>query len=228
MSTVAEVIAWALKDAGITGEGQTASAETTSDAFETLKQMLALWQVDNVYVYALTENSFVPTGAVSYTVGASGTVAIPRPPRIESAFWRLNGLDTPITVLQDFAEYDAIPQKTQSGEPEYLFYNPSFALGTLYLYPQPSTGAVYFKTQTPLPALANEAADLTLPPEYVLPIRASLAVMMAGMWGSPIGPEISAIAVTSWKIVKRNNLRIKPLGMPDALPRLHRPNIFNG
>jgi len=228
MSTVAEALAWALKDAGITGEGITASAESTSDAYETLKQMLALWQVDNVYVYALTENSFAPTGALTYTVGSSGTIPIARPARIESAFWRSGGLDSPIEVLQSPAKYDAISQKTQPGDPQYLYYNPSYALGTLYLYPQPSTGTVFFKTQAQFPELANEAADLTLPPEYVLPIRTSLAVMMASMWGAPPIPEIAAIAASSWKIVKRNNLRIKPLGMPEELPGRIRQNIFTG
>jgi len=228
MSTVAEVLAWALKDAGIRSEGNAASPESTSDGYETLKQMLALWQVDNVYVYALTENSFNPTGALSYTVGAAGTIPITRPPRIESAFWRSGGLDSPIEVLQDPAKYDAISQKTQPGDPQYLFYNPSYSLGTLYLYPQPSTGTVYFKTQTPFPALASEAAELTLPPEYVLPIRTSLAVMMASMWGAPPIPEIAAIATSSWKIVKRNNLRIKPLGTPEELPGLLRSSILTG
>jgi len=228
MSTVAEVLGWALRDAGVMGEGETASAATTSDAFETLKQLMALWQVENVFVYAQSESSFVPTGAVSYTVGTLGTVAISRPAKILSAFWRLNALDYPIEILQTFEEYQTIVQKTQAGEPDLLYYNPSFSLGRLYLHPQPSTGAVHLITQTKFADLEGTATDMSLPPEYTMPIRTNLAVLLCGMFGTPLRPEIEAMARASWKIVKRNNLRIQPLGMPLELPGYRRGNIIAG
>lgn len=228
MTTVAEVIAWSLKDAGVLGEGETASAETTNDAFNTLKQMLALWQVDNVHVYAQTETSFSPNGSVSYTVGALGTVVMTRPAKIDAAFWRSNSLDYPIRVLDTFEEYESIVQKTQAGEPLVLFYNPSFTLGTLYLYPQPSTGTVHLITQTAMPALASSASTITLPPEYILPIRASLAVLLCAMFQTKVRPELAALAASSWKIVKRNNLRLGSLAMPAAIPTRHHSNIFAG
>jgi len=228
MSTVAEVLGWALRDASVTGEGETASAATTSDAFETLKQLMALWQVENVFVYAQSESSFVPTGAVSYTVGTLGTVAISRPAKILSAFWRLNALDYPIEILQTFEEYQGIVQKTQAGEPDLLYYNPSFSLGRLYLHPQPSTGTVHLITETKFADLASTATDMSLPPEYTIAIRTNLAVLLCGMFGTPLRAEIEAMARASWKIVKRNNLRIQPLGMPLALPGYRRGNIIAG
>jgi hypothetical protein len=226
MTTVAEVIAWSLKDAGVIGEGEAASAEASNDAFNTLKQMLALWQVDNVHVYAQTETSFSPNGSASYTVGALGTVVMTRPAKIDAAFWRSNSLDYPIRVLGTFEEYESIVQKTQSGQPQALFYNPTYTLGTLYLYPQPSTGTVHLITQAALPELASQTATITLPPEYVLPIRASLAVLLCAMFQTPVRPELAALAQSSWRIVKRNNLRIGTLSA--AICGHGRGNIFAG
>lgn len=219
MTTVSTVLNLALKDAQVIGEGETASAETTADALETLSEMLALWQIERMYVYAQKDDSFVPTGALSYTVGTLGTIPITRPVKIDAAFWRLNGVDTPIQVLNTFEEYESIVSKTSAGNPCVLFYQSSYTLGTLYLYPQPSTGTVHLITRVQLPEPTSTADTLTLPPEYVMPIRASLAEMLCALFHTPLSPDIASLAARSRKILKRNNLRIKALQMPAALVR---------
>ncbi len=225
MATVIQVLNWALQDAGVLGEGETASAAMASDALATLNQMLALWQVENVYVYAQRETSFTPTGATSYTVGTGANVNMARPARIDAAFWRSNALDYPITLLDTFEQYEAIPQKTQAGEPLYAFYLPSYVTGTLYLHPQPSSGTVHLITQAALPSEVAAADTLLLPPQYVLPIRLNLGVMLRSMFGSPLQPMQVRMADSSLRVLKRANLRIQPLVQPTQVAR---PNIFAG
>lgn len=228
MTTAVEVINMALKDAGIIAEGETASADIAADAFSCLTQMLDMWQVDNLYVYGMVENSFSPTGAVSYTVGALGTIAITRPESIEAAFWRLNGIDYPLTMINTFEEYETLQQKTQSGEPRLLFYRPSYTLGTLYIYPQPSTGTVHLISKIRLPALASSADTITLPPEYIMPIRFSLAEILSATFNVPINDGLVSMARRSRTMLKRNNVRVPELGMPANLPIRHYSDIFVG
>lgn len=228
MTTVSTIIDQALRDCNVLGQGQTADGDTSSDALATLNQMLALWQIDGLSVYAQQDTAFTPTGALSYTVGTGADVDMTRPARIDGIYWRLGTQDYPITLLDTFEQYEAIGQKTQAGEPGCAFYLPSYPTGTLYLYPQPSTGSVHLVTQVTLPASNALADTLTLPPEYVLPVRANLTVLLAGTYGAPVRPAVAAMAVNGLRLLKRNNLRIQPLGMPGAIPMRSRSNIIAG
>ncbi len=228
MTTVAAVLDFALKDAGVLGEGETATAEMYADTFATLNQMLALWQVERLYVYGMVENSFAPSGAVSYTVGTGGDLNMARPDSITSAFWRLNSLDYPLRMISTFEEYETLCQKTQAGEPCLAFYQPSYPLGTLYVYPQPSTGTIHVISKVQFPTLATTASTITLPPEYIMPIRFSLAEYICLMSDLNIKPTLARMAFNARKVLRRNNVRIPELGMPAAIPRYERSNIFNG
>jgi hypothetical protein len=228
MTTVLAVVTHALKDCGFLGEDETPSGSVGPDALATLNQMLALWQVDGLNVYAQQDTSFSPTGAVSYTVGTGGNIAMTRPTKVDGLFWRDGTLDYPITLLDTFEQYESLPQKTQAGEPLYAFYLPSYPLGTLYLTPQPSSGSVHLITQVSLPASNALADTLTLPPEYVLPIRANLTVLLCGTYGSPVRPSVAAMAANGLRMLRRNNVRIQPLCMPGAIPQRSRSNILAG
>lgn len=226
MATVTGVIHQALRDANVIGEGETASGDIQTDALDNLNQMLASWQLDNVNVYAQQDTSFTPNGALSYSVGTGATVNLARPKKIDYAYWTSGGIDYQITRLDTFEQYESIPQKTQAGEPLYFFYLPSYTNGTLYLYPQPSSGTMHIVTQVALPASNAIGDTLNLPPEYVLPVRLNLYVLLAGVYGAPIKPALASQAASTFKALKRNNLRIQPLSMPVAAQ--HRPNIFSG
>jgi hypothetical protein len=228
MTTVSDLVTLALRDANVIGEGDTASGDQMQDALATLNQMLAVWAVENTYVYAQQEVSFTPTGATSYTVGSGANVSMVRPSKIDGAFWRDGGIDYPITMLDTFEQWEAIPQKTQAGEPLLAFYLPSVTTGTLYLYPQPSTGAVHMIAQATIPTDYESADTITLPAEYLLPVRMNLYVLLAGMHGAPLKPALAKAADLSLKTLKRSNLRIQPLTMPGGIPGNGRGNIISG
>jgi hypothetical protein len=224
MTTISTIVSDTLADANIIDRGETASGDDAQTVLSLLNQMLAMWAVENVNVYAQQETSFTPTGALSYTVGTGANVNMARPARIDQAYWRLAGVDYPITIIPTFEQYEGIAQKTQAGEPQYAFYLPSYPTGTLYLYPQPSTGTVHLVSNVALPT-ANVLADtLTLPPEYVLPIRSNLTLLVCGAYGAPVRPAIAATAAASLRTLKRNNLRIQPLPVFGK----SRGNIFTG
>lgn len=226
MATVSDILNLALKDAGVIGEGETASAETTQDAITTLNQMLGLWQVDSLSVYAQQEISFNASGASTYTIGDGATVDATRPVSIESAFYRNNGIDYPITVLNDFTEFQSICSKTQSGDPSYLFYRAAVPNGVIYLWPQPSSGTVHLTTLVDLPEYTSVANSLSLPRSYELAVRSNLAVLLSATFGTALKPGVGALAVQSKKMLKRSNVRIPQLGMPcELIP--HHYNVFS-
>lgn len=211
MPTAADIINLALKDVEIIGESETASAETLADALTTLNQMLALWSVSGVNIYAQTETSFTPTGALSYTVGPSGNFNISRPTVIDHVYWRSDGVDYPVHILDTFEEYQAITSKTLIGQPDVAYYLPAATQGVLYLYPQPNTGSLKITTRVKLPVYTAAADSLAIPPEFELAVRSSLAELLSINMGKKLRPDIAALAMKARKIMKRNNLKIKPL-----------------
>lgn len=219
MTTVSDILNLALKDAGILGESDTASAETTQDALTTLNQMLGMWQLDNLSVYAQQETSFTATGASTYLIGPSATINAVRPISIESAFYRVGTEDYPITVLNDFNEFESIGNKTEAGYPEYLFYRATVPSGTIHIYPQPASGTVHIVTLVDLPEYTSVTNDLTLPRSYELAVRSNLAVLLADTMGSPLRQGVARLAMSSKKLLQRKNVRIPQLGMPAAVLR---------
>lgn len=221
MTTVADILDLALKDAGVIGAGQTASAEDTNDAFSTLKQMVAQWQIDGLMVYATAQVSFSLTGAQSYTVGSGGAINTTRPKEIIAAFWRDGSTDTPLEVLTATEDYQRIGDKSSTGSPECVFYSPSNPLGTLYVHPVGSSGALHLTVLQPLTTYASIADDLALPGEYELAARFCLAELLCTTFGTPLRPDVAAQARKGRKLVKRNNVRIPSLQMPPQLVRHH-------
>lgn len=214
MTTAADIITHALKDIGVLGESETASAELAADALSTLNQMLAMWQADNLYVYAQTATTFAATGALSYTVGATGAVVIARPASIDAAYYTSAGVDTPIEVIPTFEEYQEITTKAVVGAPFVAYYQPSYPLGVLFIFPQPSTGTVKILTKVKLPAYSAGAEDLAIPPEYEMLVRYNLGEHLAISMVSQPRPEIAMMAMKTRKRVKRNNLRLNELDLP--------------
>lgn len=216
MTSVAEIIDLALKDLGIVGEGQTASGTTLADAFATLNQMLALWQVDKLYVYASKTVAATLTGAASYTVGAGGDLNVQRPHKIDAAFWQGGGVDYPVDVLHNLGDYQQA-YKAGAGQPHAIRYEPTYPLGTLYPLPSGATGTLILVTRVDLPTYIGTTDDISLPPEYALAVRYNLAEQLSSAFQTPLRPDVAAMAVRAKKILKRNNLSIPRSQMPSNL-----------
>ena len=214
MTTALDLITLSLKDIGVLGESETPSAEMAADSLTTLNQMLAMWQVDNLYIYAQTATTFAPSGALSYTVGTTGTVAIDRPASIDAAYYNDGSTDREIELLPTFEEYQRISSKTQDGTPRFAYYQPSYPLGVLYLYPQPASGTVKLLSKVKLPTYSATADALTIPPELEMAVRYSLDEHLSIAMSAQLRPDIAAMAQKTRKLMKRSNLRLKELDLP--------------
>lgn len=243
ITTAGDLIRLALKDCGAVGIGQTADAEDTNDAFDTLNMLIAQWNRKRWLIYHLVDYFTVSTGAVSYTIGPGGSINIPvRPDKLESAFLRqlLNAVpaqvDYPVTILNAREDYNRIAQKQLTSFTQMAFFDAAWPLGILYPYPLPLANIYELhvtvkETLTQFPLLST---PINLPPEYYAALLYNLMVrlgirypiskdqLMAEQWG-----DMKGLAKDALNVLRESNIGIATLSMPDDLIQGSRYNIIS-
>lgn len=234
MTTPIELINLALKQSGVLGVGQTASAEDTQDAFKLMNMMLAQWQTDRFLVYHLITTSKPCTGAVSYTIGIGGDFNIPRPDRISSAFVRLtaqtapNQVDYPLTLLQAREDYNRIAVKQQGSMPTALFYDSAYPLGNLFPWSVPdSQYSLFITTYEQLQKFATVADTINMPPQYEEAIMWNLAGRLRPMYGLGPEPTISALARASLNTLGGSNTQVPTMTIDPILTSRGKYNVYS-
>ena len=232
--TPADLITLALKQTGVLGVGQTATAEDMNDGLVLLNMMLGQWSRKRWLLYHLLDASKISTGALSYSIGSGGDINVIRPDRIEDAFVRFvnqtapNQVDTPLTVLPSREDYDRIPLKGQIGFPQVVFYDSGFPLGSVYVWPVPAAGLyeIHLILKADLGQLTSLTQRISLPPEYQEALLYNLAVRLCENWGRPQRPGTMALAKSSLAVLRAANTQIATLRMPDGLVR-GRYNVYS-
>jgi hypothetical protein len=232
--TAIDLITLALKDIGALGIGQSASADDTLDAFNTLNMMLGQWQGERLSVYHLVDTAIPSTGKQTYTIGTGGDFNIQRPVKINAAYARLNAgssnpIDYPLTVLDSMEDYSRIPLKSLQSFPSFVYYDPAYPLGNLDFYPVPNSAFdLHVVTMEALPQLDEPADDLNLPPEYMAAIRYNLALYLAPSYQIDPQRSLVGLAMNAKRVIKRMNWQAQSMTMPRGLGSKQRFNIFSG
>jgi hypothetical protein len=229
MTTPLDIISLALKNAGVIGVGQTPHAEDSNDAFIQLNWLLGQWQRKRWLVFHLVTVSETTDGGQSYTVGpASDFTFAYRPEKIESAFYRTNGVDYPLTIIHAREDYDKLAQKTLASFPHYVFYDPAYPVGTVYFWPVPASGDTVHLTVKqqlgPFPALHT---DVSLPEEYYAAILYNLVVRLRASHRLPQDPQLDGLAKDALNVLRNANAQIPRLQMPGELIHSGRYNLYS-
>jgi len=233
MATTGSIINLALKQAGILGVGQTASAEDSNDAFTLMNMMLAQWQRDRWLVWHLVTTSVVSTGAQSYTVGSGGNYNIsPRPDQIESAFLRQinvsspNQPDYPLEQLYAKEDYDMIRLKSLSSFPTAFFYDSAFPTGTIYFWPIPLANiySMHITYKAILSQFTSLSQTVVLPAEYEAALLYNLAVRLRIHYQLPERPDLMKQAKNALNLIRNANTQVPRLRMPADVVR---PGIYD-
>lgn len=223
--TVSDIIRRALRSIGAIAGGETPSSTEEADALQVLNAMLDSWNTESLSVYALRDETLTLTGAASYTIGSGGDLNTTRPVRLETAYERISDADYHVRLASADAWY-RLASKTTTGEvAEWLYYEPSYPLGRLYLYPQPTTGVLHLVTRVPLAAY-SAADSLALPPGYQDAIVYHLAMRLAPEYGRPVTPELAALARAAKDNIKLGNFRV-PI-MSTGFEGARRSDIWSG
>lgn len=237
VTTPAQIIALSLKDAGVVGVGQTAQAEDTTDAFDTVNMMLAQWNRKRWLLFHLIDVAKVSTGAVSYTVGVGGDFDTPRPDRLEDGcFFRQlitgstpNQIDYPLQLLESREDYSRIGLKQLSTIPQYIYYDADYPLGRVYPWPVVQTALyeIHILLKAQLTQFTSLAQTINLPPEYLAAIRYNLACRLRPMYQLPPDPSVLALAHDSLNLIKNANAQIPRLRMPAGAVRGRKYNVYS-
>lgn len=209
MATALGLITRAMRLATVIGKGESLDNDEAADGLVALNDMLESWRIDRLFVYQIVQNSYTwPASTVSRTIGTGGNFTDQRPDKIDSAF--VVDSDSqwfPLEVLKDRAEYDSIVIKTTSSTlPQYLFMDPAFPLGVIYLYPVPSVQVtIKLNTWQALQSFSGLTTALALPPGYQRAIAYSLAEEYGPEFGVAIPKKVEQIAMTARSLIKTHN-----------------------
>lgn len=160
----------------------------------------------------MSANASVSPGApenITYT--DPGDWPIPRPLRIRNSFTRVTtsaaaGLDYFIDIIS-FDRYIEIGLKTVPGPwPYVMAYQPTFPLGTLWIYPNPTiAGSAFFYTDLILTQFTSLTQPINLPQGYARALKKLLALELAPAFGKQVSPQLTMQAKEARSLIKGMN-----------------------
>lgn len=223
MTTVRDLLNSTLRLLGVLASGETASSSELTDGLSVLNSMLDSWSTENLLILSNSIEEFdLVSGQQSYTIGASGNFNTSRPVRINNATLKYTNTtdqqEIPLEII-NLDQWSQIDIKSlQSGEPRKLFYNPTFPLATIYIWPKPTTNhKIVLYTEKLLTSYTNLSNSLSLSPGYLKAVRYNLAVDLAPEYGKSVPPEILKGAEESKSHIMRLNTKPELMQMDDAV-----------
>ena len=235
MSTTAgDQINGALRLIGQLAEGETPSAATSQDALTAMNQMIDSWSIERLAVFSTQDQVFMwPPGAISRTLGPTGNFVGNRPVLLDdSTYFRdpANNISFGIKILNQ-QQYNGIAVKTvTSTYPQVIWINMNYPDIEMYIYPVPTKVLEWhFVSVSELTQPATLATVLTFPPGYLRAFRYCLACEIAAEFGVEPSPQVSRIAMTSKRNLKRINNPDDIMSLPYSIVGTRqRYNIFAG
>ena len=235
MSTTAgDQINGALRLIGQLAEGETPSAATSQDALTAMNQMIDSWSTERLAVFSTQDQVFSwPPGAISRTLGPTGNFVGNRPILLDdSTYFKdpANGISFGIKIINQ-QQYDGIAVKTvTSTYPQVIWINMDYPNIDMYIYPVPTKVLEWhFISVTELDQPATLATVLSFPPGYLRAFRYNLACEIAAEFGVEPSQQVSRIAMTSKRNLKRINNPDDIMSLPYSIVGTRqRFNIFAG
>lgn len=212
MATANDLIEHAALKLGAKMTGEALTADEANDSLDILNSMLDAWAIDGFLVYQIVQDSYSwASGNASRTIGSGGNLNGARPVRIESGtcFRDSSNVDYPVAIVRDRATYDSLVSKTDTTTfPEILYYDTAYPLGTIYVYPVPSsTLTLKLNHWQTLQNFASLTTDLALPKGYQWCIEHNLAVALAPVFSIEPAGRVVVEALRSKMALMRSNHR---------------------
>jgi hypothetical protein len=225
--TWGELLSRCMRDAGITGMGQTPNGQMMADAQARANDMLSEWRETDLLVYRLQDLSVAMDGSQSYTVGPAGDFALdPRPEEIAGAYIRQltsapNPVDYMLEVLNSRIDYSRITLKTLTGAPsDTLWYDNAYPVGVAYPWPIPTSQVPYELHILVRVLLADSTTlvdEILLPPMYKSALYWNLCMIYREAFGFAPRPLTVKRAGATLRSLRRKNAHIPKLVMPNTL-----------
>ena len=224
----------ALRLIGMLAEAETPSAATSADALSALNQMIDSWNTERLSVFTTQDQVFTwPVNQATRTLGPTGNFVGNRPVLVDDATYfkdASNGTSYGIKIINE-QQYNGIAVKnTTSTYPQVLYVNMGYPDITMTVYPVPSSPLEWHIVSVEeLTQPAVLATTLSFPPGYLRAFRFNLATEIAAEFGVEPSPQVSRIAMTSKRNIKRINNPDDVMAMPYGIvANRQRYNIYAG
>jgi len=233
-TTAGDQINRALRLLGVLAEGETPSAATSQDGLTALNQMIDSWNTERLSVFSTQDQIFTwPAGQITRTLGPSGNFIGNRPVLLDEAtYYRDAGTNVSFGIkFINQQQYDGIAVKTvTSTYPQVIFVNMTYPDVTMTVYPQPTRDLEWhFISVQELTNPATLVTNLTFPPGYLRAFVYNLAMEIAPEFGVEPSPQVTRIAMTSKRNLKRINNPDDIMSMPYSLiATRQRFNVYAG
>jgi hypothetical protein len=236
LTTPQSIITLSLKAGGILGVGQAALAEDYSDVFDVLNGMIAVWNRKRWLIWHLLDVSFVSTGAQKYSIGPGGNFNVPRPDRLEAAFFRQyvtsqpNAVDYPLEILESREDYNTIALKTLVSWPQYIFYDAAFPIGYVYPWPVPQASIyeLHLSIKDTISQFTSYVQSINLPPEFIEALWSNLTLRLGALYpGCSVTQNTVEIAKSALATIRGANTQVPRLRMPGGLGNPALYNIYS-
>lgn len=222
MATVRDLINGSLRLLHVIAHSESATASEVADALSSLNSMIESWSNENLLIHSVTREEFsLVAGTAAYTIGTGGTLNTTRPMRIERAGLEVQGdepFEKPIEII-NLDRWADISMKGVSSEfPEALYFEETYPLATLHLWPVPSSAEkLVLYSLKPLSSFASANDTLSLPQGYERALRYCLAVEIAPEYGKEPNSVVAFNAANAKSIIKRSNAKPVYLSVDPAL-----------
>ena len=232
--TAGDQINRSLRLLGVLAEGETPAASVSQDALMALNQMIDSWNTERLSTFVTQDQTFLwPVGFISRTLGPTGDFVGLRPVLIDDAtYYRDPGTNVSFGIkFINQQQYNGIAVKTvTSTYPQVCWVNMGFPDITLTIYPKPTRELEWhFISVQELDRPADLATVMYYPPGYLRAFTYNLAMEFAPEFGVEPSPQVSRIAMTSKRNLKRINNPDDVMSMPYAIVATRqRFNIYAG
>ena len=182
-----DIIKRALRLIGALAQGETPTATQVTEAAVALNGLVKAWAADGMPLWAITEKTlpFV-SGQRVYTLST------PKPLKVLQA-WNHNitsNVDIPMRIVTQ-AEYNILGNKTSSGNPIQVYYDPRRDTGEMHVFPVPTTveqsaNILYYICQIPFEDFNTSTDAPDFPQEWYDAVTYGLATRLAPEYGVSI------------------------------------------
>jgi len=171
-----QLITTALRKIGVVAQGEVATTDQISEAAMALNLLVKAWEADGMPLWALRTTPIpLVAGQTSYNIGIGITnhVVTDKPLKVIQAWNRdpISKVDIPMRILTK-QEYSILGNKSTSGKPIQIYYEPKVDSGTLYLFPTPAAGdvatsTIYITYQRPFEDFNSTTDTPDFPSEWI-------------------------------------------------------------
>lgn len=185
-----DIINRALRLLGVVAQGETPTTDQVTEAAVALNGLVKAWQAEGMPLWAIKSyNVPLTNGTSSYEIGLSKTVNIPKPLKVIQAYNHdtISNVDIPMRIITR-QEYNMLGNKTSSGNPIQVYYQPLSDYGVLNVFPVPTTeeatnNVITIHYQRPFEDFDVSTDNPDFPQEWYDAITYGLATRLAPEYG---------------------------------------------